>query len=58
MRCQMVVYIHCVSCGKVVDEFEKECFWCKRPATELTNQIDEEIKVNSNDNKQNISNRI
>jgi hypothetical protein len=26
----MVLYIFCKKCGKVVDEFEKECFWCKK----------------------------
>lgn len=25
----MVSYIFCEKCGKVIDEFEKECFWCK-----------------------------
>lgn len=25
----MVAWLWCPSCGKVVDEFENECHWCK-----------------------------
>lgn len=40
----MVDYIFC-ECGKVVDEFEENCYWCKK-----VNKISEkEKKVDENE---------
>ena len=26
----MVLYIFCKKCDKVIDEYETECYWCKK----------------------------
>jgi hypothetical protein len=30
----MVQYVYCKKCNKVIDEYETECFWCKKKEKE------------------------
>lgn len=44
----MVEYIFCKNCGKVVDEYESECFWCMKEKK----QKEKEEKNGKYDNEQ------
>ena len=36
----MVLYTFCPNCGKVVDEFEIECGWCKQESLESDIEVE------------------
>lgn len=44
----MVDYIFCEKCNKVIDEFEKFCYWCKKQE-ELKNKKETQKEVDKNE---------
>jgi len=51
----MVEYIFCKKCGKVIDEFEKACYWCVTSKEIEKNEKSEKMKSEKNEKKINKS---
>ena len=47
----MVEYIFCKKCGKVIDEFEKACYWCVTSKEIEKNEKSEKMKSEKNEKK-------